>query len=808
MAFPLRTELRHASRRLLRAPVLSGAAVFNLALGIGATAAIFTAVSTALLRPLPFPQPDRLVSVFRTTPHFTTGPFSAGTYLDLRRETGSLEGLAAVARGSMLLQSGDRSVPVAVARVSDDFFSLLGAEPAEGRLFAPGEAAPDQPMVAVVAEELWRERLGADPGVLGISVRLDGIEMQIVGVLPGGFRVPHGGQVLAPDVWIPLRFDPAETTARRNNHLLLLGRLRPGVDLEAADAELVARMAGIVEAHPELRGEQLRVASLQSESVRTIRGPLTLLLGAVALVLLIAVTNTASLLLARGSSRQGEWSTRAALGAGRADVHRAALIESALLTAAGALLGVALAWIGVRAIGSLVPAGLPQLSELAIDRGVLAFALGLSLLVALGCGFVPAWQAQRADPQQVLRAEGRSGGDRHQHRLLRGLVVAEVSLSLVLLLGAGLLLRGFERLVNQEPGFDPAPLLTLEVNLPPDRYPDGTAFERFLQPALEALRSRPGVEAAAAVSVIPYDNWGWNFNIRYEGQPGEDPTRLPLTETRVVTPSYFDTMGLSLLRGRLFSPVDEAEESPSVVVVNRALAERDFPGEDPVGKRFHRSDTELATIIGVVSDLKNSGPDRPPHPGVYWSWTKVAAGATSFPLVVRVNGEPADFAPAVASVISSIDPAAAVSRVRPMAEVIASSMGRPRFYLVLLAVFAGVAMALALAGIYGVMSYSVERRRRELGIRSVLGSTPGSLVSLVTGQGLVLVAAGVVLGLLGSWGVTRFLTGMLYGVSPLDPTTWAAVTLLLVLTNVLAILVPAGRAAAVDPLVAIRSERA
>lgn len=803
----MRSHLRPALRGLARNPVLSLSAVVCLALGLGATTAIFTAVNTALLRPLPFPEPDRLVSVFRTTPHFESGPFSAPNYLDLARETDALGTLAAATPGTGLIQLDDRSLRASLVRASDDYFAMLGARPRLGRLFRPGEDGGAETPVAILSEEMWREQLGGDPAVMGRTARLDGEVHEIVGVLPADFRVPHGGTQLSADVWVPLRISPWQATARRSNYLMLHGRLADGATVEGANQELRRLMAGIIDLNPQLSGEQLRVVPMHRESKRAIEGPLALLLGAVGFVLLIAVANVASLLLARGAGRTGEWAVRTALGASRRRLLAGALTESAILTAAGAAAGLGLAWAAVRLIGVRAPAvGLPQLAGMGLDLRVLGFGLGLVILVTVLSGLAPAWQAQRSDPQEALRNEGRGGGaGRGHHRFLRGLIVAEVGLSLILLLGAGLLTRGFRELVTQDPGFDADRILTLSVHVPADRYPDGSSVNRFLEPALEAVEAVPGVEAAAAINLVPYASWGWNFNIRYEGQPGDDPTRLPLVERRVVTPGFFEALGMTLVRGRLLEPGDdERPESPAVVVVNEALATEHFPGESAVGKRFHQSDTSFVTIVGVVSNIRNFGPDRPPRPEVYVSYDQGGGGSSSFPLMVRTAGEPASVAQAVTRAVFAVDPQAAVSRVQPMTDVIAASVGRPRFYLVLMSAFAAVALALAIAGLYGVMSYVVEQRRREIGIRAALGSSPRSNLALVMRSGAVLIVGGLVAGLAGGVAVTRLMEGMLFGVSPLDPAAWATAPLLLAAAGLGAVLVAAGRAARVDPLVAIR----
>lgn len=800
---PAISELRLAARRLRRTPTLTVAAVLCLALGLGATAAIFSAVSAALLRPLPFRNPAGLVTVFRTTPHFDTGPFSPANFLDLSRDSRTLEGVSAVRQSVGLLEGTGDSRRVSAHGVSDNLFELLGVRPVRGRLFRPGDGSDDQPLVAVVGEELWRDHFGADRGLVGRTIRLDGKSHEVVGIVPAGFRLPHGNQSVAADLWVTLRFTPDEASWRRRNFLLVLGRLRDGTSVEAAHAELTGVMDGIIEAHPQLRGEQLRVVPLHRESTRTVRGPLLLLLGATGLVLLIAVSNVASLLLARGVERRREVAVRAALGASPRVVVRAALLESGVLAAAGTVLGLGLAWAGVRAIGALAASRLPQLAGLGVDARVLAAALVLGLVVAIGCGVAPAWRAAVTDPQDALRAGTRTGGGQAHHRYLRGLVAAEVGLSLVLLLGAGLVLRGFLRLVNEDPGFDPSRLLTLNVNVAPDRYGDRTV-PQFLEPALEAIRAVPGVEDAGAISLIPFANWGSNWNVRYEGREAGDPTRLPLVENRNVTPSYFSTMGLALVRGRLFETADvERDGAPIVVVVNRALAARDFPGEDPVGKRFHLSDTTYGTIIGVVSDVSNAGPGNPPRPEMYWHYRQQGS-PTGFPLVVRATGDPAALTRTVTDAIHQVDRTAAVSQVYTMPDLIGRSVGRPRFYLVLLGIFAGVAVVLSVAGLYGLTSYMVAQRTRELGIRAALGSTPGATLALVLGQGMGLTGIGVAFGLAGALGATRLLTSLLYGVSPLDPVTWLLVTAGLAGVALLAIMVPASRAARVDPVIAIR----
>lgn len=804
--FAALSEIRGAVRGLRRTPTIALSAVGCIALGLGSTAAISSAVDRALVQRLPFRDPGQIVTVYRTTPHFETGPFSAPNYLDLARLSTSIPQLAAIGFGTGLLALPSDAVQVDRKRVTGNLFPMLGVTALRGRLLLPEDDGPDRDPVAVLSEEFWRERFGGDPGVVGRALRLDGVPHTVVGILPRRFGVPHGAQVARGQVWVPMRFTEEERAARRNNFLIVMGRLRDGATPALAGAELVRLFDGIVAEHPQLRGEGIRVLPLQAEGTRTVRAPLLLVFAAAVIVLLIAATNVASLLLARGVHRRREVAIRSALGATRNQVMRPAMMETAVLTAAGLGLGILLAGVGVRTIGDMAAERLPQLAGLAVNLRIVGFAVALAVLVALLAGLVPAWRGAAADPLDALRG-GRGGGtSAAHHRLLGALVVAEVALSLVLLIGAGLVLRGFAGLLRQEPGFDAERLLTLQATVSADRYPDGAAVRRFLEPALDAVRQVPGVEEAAAISLLPYDRWGWNFNIRYEGQPGDDPTRLPLVENRIVTPEFFRVTGQRLVDGRLLEPGDgDRPGAPAVVVANAALARRDFPGRSAVGQRYHLGDTTFATIVGVVSDIRNAGPYEAPRAEVYHSFRGAGEGWWSFSIVVR-TARPESVAGAVASAVRSVDPGSAVTSVRAMPEVISESLGRPRFYLALLGTFGGVALALAVAGIYGVLSYAVAQRTREFGIRTALGSTARDLLGLVTRQAMVLVAIGIALGLVGSLAATRLLVSLLYGVSPLDAPAWLAATLTLALAGLVAALLPAWRATRADPVVALRAE--
>ena len=807
----MRTDIRNAVRGLLRSPTVSGSAILCLTLGLGATTAIASAIDRALVQPLPFRQPDGLLTVYRTAPQANDWPTAPAKYLDVALATHQLTGLAAIAGyGSGLLTVGDRSDNVNTVRITGNLFPMLGVVGARGRFITVSDDSAGADPVAVLSDELWKRDFNADPHIIGRPIRLDGTPRTVIGILPPNFFVPQGQNPTRGDVWLPMRFSAEEAASRGSNYLEMVGRLAPGATLSSANQELRAIVARMIEEHPHMSGESMRAVPMQAEGVRTVRTPMLMLFGAVIGVLLIAATNVASLLLARGLARRREMAVRTALGGSRWAIMYPVLIESLLLTLVGAVLGLALAWAGVRTIGSLAANQIEPLRGLSIDFRIVAFALGLSLLVALLCGALPAWRTASIHPQEALAGARGSSGGRREQRALSTLVVVEVGLSLVLLVGATLVLRGFVGLTRRDPGFDPRPVLTMHVTIPSQKYDrDTSAQRRFLVPALAAITHLPGVGAAAAIQTMPYEGWGNNFNVRYEGKPADEPEKLPLVDYRVVSPSFFQVTRQRLIAGRLLRDDDDDRPGvPSVTVVNEALAKRDFPGESALGKRFYfLSDTTLTTIVGVVSDIRNAGPFEQPVPEAYFTYTQNAQSNTYFPVMIRAKGDdPSALAPAIRTAIRGIDAEAAVSDVRTMPEVMAQSMGTPRFYLTLLATFAAVALILAIAGVYGVLSYAVEQRMRELGIRRALGSSASGLLHLVTRRGAAMIGTGILLGVLGAAALTRVLSALLYGLSPIDALSWTAATLALACAGILASLVPALRASRADPLIAIRVE--
>ena len=804
-------EVRNAARSLARSPGTTLCAILCLSLGIGATTAISSALSRALLQPLPFREPERLVAVHRITPQ--SGPAgswsqSAPNYVDLAHASRQIESLAAITWGTAIINLPGDAIQASQLYVTGNLFGTLGVRAQHGRLILPDDDRLEAPLVAVLGDEFWRSRLGGDPGIVGRSLSIDGQQTTVVGIAPPDFRIPHGANLLRADVWMPIRFTPARLSQRRSNFLLTFGRLASGATVASAHAELRQLFANLVRANPDLAGENVRVAPLHAESMRQVRTPLLLVFGAVCLVMLIAATNVAALLLARGVHRQRETAVRAALGASRWDTLRPALVESALLTAVSLASGFAIGAAGVKTIGLLAAERMPQLNGLGMDWRVLAFGTGLAIVVALLCGAAPAWRASGVDPQDALRG-GRGGGmGREHHRTLRSLVVVEIALSLVLLIGAGLVLKAVATLLAYDPGFDASRIMTMRITTSATRYPDQTAVRDFVEPAIAGIRAIPGVEAAAAISAVPYVTWGNNSNTRYEGMPKNDPTRLPIVETRRVTPGFFDVTQQRLLAGRLLRQTDdERPESPPVVVVNEALVRRDFPDGNAVGRRFHLNDTTFATIVGVVSNIRNNGPVEDAAPEMYWTYRQTARGSSTVQLMVRVRGgDPMAVVPAARAAVRDVDPTAAVASVQSMSDVIARSLGQPRFYLSLLGSFAAIALFLAVAGLYGVLSYAVAQRTREIGIRAALGSTPSAVTRLFAMEGLRLVAAGVVVGLVAGMAVSRLMESLLYGVSPLDARTWLLAALAMLGAAMLAAFIPARRAARVDPLKAIQIE--
>lgn len=780
-----------------------------LALGIGATTATWSAVSQALLRPLPFGDPDRPVAVHRITAE--SGPLgeksqSPANYADLARQSRQLESFAALTWGSAVLQLSGSPVSASGMLVTGNFFETLRAHAKLGRLLTRDDDGQGAPDVAVLSNEFWHRAFGGDPSVVGRSVVLNGQATQIIGVLPADFRVPDGSRIMQADVWRPLRFTPEAAAVRDNYPLETFGRLAPHATVRSAESELRGIWTNLARAYPELRGSTVRVAPLQAENVAPLRAPLALMLGAVALVLGIAVTNVSALLLARGVQRRREVAVRVALGATAWDSTRDAVAESLVLVAWGLALGVGLAFAAVRTVGVLAADELPQLDGLRLDLRVLAFAVCVAVAAAAMCAVAPALRATRVDPQDALRGSRGAGAGREQHRALRGLVVAEIALSLVLLVGAGLVLRGFTGLLSSDPGFDASHILRLYVSVVRTDTTRGNTVRAFVQPALDAIQHVPGVVAAGVISSVPFVSWGNNIPVRYRWSSETDEGQLPAAEIRRVTPGFFDVTRQRLIAGRLLRNTDD-EHSPPVFVVNEALVRRDFQGREPIGASLYSYNRgAFGTIVGVVSDIKNYGPLAAPVPEVYSTVRQDGIGST-LPLMIRTRvADPASVLSGVRAAVAGVDPTAAISDAMPMRDAIAKSVGGPRFYANLLGYFAAAAVLLAMAGMYGVLSYTVSQRTREIGVRAALGATPGRILRLIVGDGLTLGAVGAALGAATGLAATRVMSSLLYGTSALDPTAWLGAMLTLLLVVAIATAIPAFRASRVAPVVALKTE--
>jgi putative ABC transport system permease protein len=802
-------DLRHATRRLLGSPGFTALAVLTVGLGVGATTVMFSAVHGVLLKPLSYPEPDRLVMIRGATmaQPGRPGVISYPDYRDWRRESRSFETIAALRPADVTLAGPGGPERIEGARVTASFFQALRVVPELGQSFPEESDKPGGERVAVLGHRLWR-RLGGDPTLVGRTVTLSGQPHAIIGILPAGFRPPR--EVERAEVFAPLAMDGEELEQRGNRSLVAIGRLRSGVSVAQARAELAAVARHLEKEYPDSNtGVGAMVESLHADTVGELRRPLLVLLGAVAFVLLIACTNMANLVLPRALARRREMAVRAALGARRSRLVRQLLTESLLLGVVGGVAGLALAYWGLDALVSLAPAGTPRLRDIALDGRVLAFSLAVSLATGVAFGLAPALSASRTDVQAALHESGRSPA-LARHPGARLLVVAEIALSLVLMAGAGLLLESFRRLLSVDPGFDPHNVLTLGVSLPATRYPRPDQRARFFAELLERVRIAPGVVSAAAVTELPLGgdaSIATRFTV--EGRPAPAPGQKPRAEYHAVTAGYFETMRIPLKKGRTFDAGDR-REAPAVAVVNEALAAQVFPGQDPLGQRLRigigtdESDPRTFEVVGVVGDVRHVGrqvfalPEiYVPHPQQSWSWMS---------LVVRTSGDPLALAGALRRAVAAIDSQQAVYDVRPLRELLSDSLAARSFIMALLGGFALLGLALATVGVYGVLAESVERRRGEIGLRLAVGASPGDVLRMVLGQAARLAAAGVTLGLAAAFALTRVMQSLLFGVSATDPATFATVAGVLAIAALLASYLPARRAAGLDPATVLREE--
>jgi putative ABC transport system permease protein len=803
------SDIKFALRALRKHPAFTLAAVFILALGIGGTTAIFGAVRAVLLRPLAFPEPDRLVRVFNVT-RGHRGTASPPDFSDWRAQSAGFAGLAAMNEGAFALTGQGPAEQVPGAAVTGDFFGVMQVAPFLGRTLGEPDAEMGAPRAAVLGYRLWQRRFGGDSSVIGKTAQLEAETYTIVGVMPAGFTYPDNA-----DVWLPLAFSADDLATQRGAHYLdVIGRLKEGTTLEQAQRDLRQVAARLAAAYPNTNPQgSADVIVLREAMVGSVRPAMQILFGAVVLVLLIACTNVASLSLARGIGREHEVAIRTALGAGRARLARAFLVESLVLAALGGAAGLVLASWLTHLIAQVRSAGIPLLNQTTLDGPVLAFAVGASVVTGVLFGMFPAWQGTSlAGLAQRLKddARGTSGG-RARLRTRNTMVVIQTALAVLLLAGAGLLMRSFLRLQAVDPGFDPDGVLTFGVSLPDASYGDPAARGAFGERLTERLKALPGVQAAGAVFGMPLT--GFRFGIsgyELDGRhlDNEEQDRLDV-QVRMVTPDYFRAMGIPVRRGRGIEATDR-RGAPPVMVINESAAKLLWPGADPlghtftVGARLGEQQRAGGEVVGVIGDLEEDGMGRPTSPTIFLAHAQFSEGYLG--VAIRTSGDPSAVISSARAALAEVDPDVPMFEVRTMRQRVNDALGQPRLYMMLVGAFAWVALLLAAVGLYGTLAHGVAQRTREIGVRVAVGADRRDIVRMVLRQAVGLSAVGVGIGLVVAVLATRILRGLLYGVSPNDPATLIGVAAVLGAATLLAGVLPARRAARIDPMEALRSE--
>ena len=793
-------DLRYGLRMLLKYRGFAAIAVLTLGLGIGANTAIFSVVNAVVLRPLPFEEPERVVRIwgkFSQGDHASTSP---PDFLDYRARNSTFEEFAAMIPASYNLsdEAGPERVSAAVA--TTNFFRALGIKPVQGRDFLPEEEQQGLTQVAIISEGLWRRRFGGTLPILGKTLTLDGKNYTVVGVAPNALNVLD-----ETELWTPLSFDSSEMKVRRFHFLRAFGRLKPGVTLQQAQADVDAIAIGLEKEYPNSNATwRLRMLLLREELLGDIRTPLYVLLGAVAFVLLIACANVANLLLARAASRQKEMAIRSAMGARSRRLVRQLLTESIALSTVGGAVGLLLALWGTELLVKMMPPTIARSPEIPVDNRVLGFTLLLSLLCGVTFGLVPALQTSKPDLNESLKEGGKGAGTgMHNNRTHSLLVVTEIALALVLLVGAGLLVQSFRQLQEVDPGFDPRNTLTMRLFLPESKYGQPGQATAFLEQVLERIAALPGVKAVGTTTHLPMRGGGGDTYFKIEGRPFSDPNQQVTAINPGISHDYLNAMGIPLVKGRQFT--DQETKGPQkTVIINEAFERTYFAGEDPLGKRLIIDMGQSATceIIGVARDIKQFALEMESPPTMYLP--SLSVGRAN--LVVRTSGDPLAMSANVRTAVQSVDKDQPVANVSSMDQILSSSVAEPRFRTLLLGVFAALALVLAGVGIYGVMSYSVARRTHEIGIRMALGARSSDTLKLIVRQGLTLAVIGVTVGVAAALALTRLLTTLLFGISATDPRTFAVIALLLTFVALVACYIPARRATRVDPMQALRCE--
>lgn len=803
-------DLRFGIRMMARSPGFTLVALITIAIGIGANTAIFSVVNAVLLRPLPYENPDALVVLWEKQGRIEQASPSLPDFLDWRERNQSFEQMAIARRDNVNLTGTAEPERLIARMVTANFFSTLGVTPRAGRFFSEEEERTKAPVV-VVSDGLWKRRFGSDPALVGKPITLYDSSFTVVGILPPSF------QFYTPaDVFVPLSFMPDRLKQAREEHggMVAIARLKPGVTKEQAQADMDVIAEALEQQYPKTNNAlRVTINSIYNDMVGDVRPSLLLLLGAVGFVLLIACANVANLLLARAAARQKEIAIRTALGASRWRVVRQLLTESVALSIAGGALGLLLAMWGAELLLAAIPDSIPWIKEIALDYNVLGFTLAASIVTGIVFGLAPALQSSGPDLNETLKEGGR-GSTGGRHRLRAVLVVAEVALALVLLIGAGLMLKTFSRLRQIDAGFNPQNLLTLTFSLSPTRYSEGARARAFYEQLEQRIGSLPGVQAAAFTSSVPLG--GANVTgVLLDGQKFSSYGDQNMTVNSQVGAGYFRAMGIPLLSGRTFTE-HETDKTPLAAVIDDNMARELFPDKDPIGQHLFLDEGNIRfEVIGIVKHIKHLSWEADAQSTVrfqmYANYNQIpdqyfAQATRAMSLVVRTNSEPLALAPAVRRQVLDVDKDQPVYNVKPMEELITASISQQRFAMLLIAVFAGVALALSAVGIYGVMSYSVTQRSHEIGIRMALGASGRDVLNLVVGQGLKLVVAGVAIGLGGAVALTRVMSGLLFGVSATDPVTFVVTSVVLTGVALAASVIPARRAAKVDPMIALRHE--